>query len=53
MVFNNNLRSVPGGGNDYWESGVMHPDLVLADLVKILHPEISQGKEFYYYRKIE
>lgn len=52
-VFNNNLRSVPGGGNDYWESGVVHPDLVLADLVKILHPEIGQGKEFYYYRKIE
>jgi len=52
-VFNNNLRSVPGGGNDYWESGVVHPDLVLSDLVKILHPEISQGKEFYYYRRIE
>ena len=52
-VFNNNLRSVPGGGNDYWESGVMHPDLVLADLVKILHPEISQEGAFYYYRKIE
>jgi iron complex transport system substrate-binding protein len=52
-VFNNNLRSVPEGGNDYWESGVVHPDLVLADLVKILHPEISREKEFYYYRKIE
>jgi len=52
-IYNNNLRALPGGGNDYWESGVMHPDLVLADLVRILHPESNQEKEFYYYRKIQ
>jgi len=52
-IYNNNLRAVSGGGNDYWESGVVHPDLVLADLVKILHPEISGDGDFYYYKKIE
>ena len=52
-IFNNNLHTVPGGGNDYWESGVVHPDLVLADLVRILHPVTNQDKGFYYYRKIE
>jgi iron complex transport system substrate-binding protein len=53
QVYNNNLRSTPAGGNDYWESGVVHPDLVLADLVKILHPEAAVEKEFYYYKKIQ
>ena len=51
-VYNNNLRSTAGGGNDYWESGVVHPDLVLSDLVAILHPAQAAGKEFYYYRKL-
>lgn len=53
QIYNNNLRSTAGGGNDYWESGVMHPDLILQDLVHILHPEIDTRKEFYYFRKIE
>lgn len=52
-IYNNNLHAVPGGGNDYWESGVVHPDLVLADLVKIFHPEISIKGDLYYYRRIE
>ncbi len=51
-VFNNNLRSTPGGGNDYWESGVVHPDLVLADLVAILHPKTGAGSDYYYYKHL-
>ncbi|HWS01584.1 MAG TPA: ABC transporter substrate-binding protein, partial [Prolixibacteraceae bacterium] len=51
-VYNNNLRSTPDGGSDYWESGVVHPDLVLSDLVAIFHPQKAAGKDFYYYRKI-
>ena len=27
------------GGSDFWESGIVHPDIVLRDLVTILHPE--------------
>ena len=50
-VYNNNKRLTPGGGNDYWESAAVHPDVVLQDLIRILHPE--QGGELFYYRKIE
>ena len=51
-VYNNNLRLNPGGGNDYWESGSVHPDIVLRDLIKILHPELI-SEELYYYRHLE
>lgn len=51
-VYNNNLRLTPGGGNDYWESAVVHPDIVLRDLILILHPELST-EELYYYRHLE
>ncbi len=53
QVYNNNLRSTPAGGNDYWESGVMHPDLILSDLVQLFHPDMLTGRELYYYRKVE
>lgn len=52
-IFNNNLRSTPMGGNDFWESGVIHPDLILKDLIYIFHPELLPNHKFYYYRKIE
>lgn len=51
-VFNNNLRATPGGGNDFYESGVVHPDLVLRDLVKIFYPDLVP-EEFVYYRKLQ
>jgi iron complex transport system substrate-binding protein len=47
-VFNNNARMTPEGGSDFWESGVVHPDLVLADLVKILHPKATTDSLYYY-----
>lgn len=52
-IFNNNLKVSPGGGNDYWERGVVRPDLILADLVKIFHPECDNGKVFNFYKRIE
>ena len=42
----------PGGGNDYWERGPARPDLVLGDLVAILHPELSPHHEFTFYRQV-
>ncbi|WP_371685524.1 ABC transporter substrate-binding protein [Mycobacterium sp. MFM001] len=39
-------------GNDYWERGVARPDLVLADLVAILHPELAPDHRFAFYRKL-
>ena len=53
QVYNNNMRSSINGGNDFWESGVVHPNLILKDLIYIFHPELLPEHKFYYYRKIE
>lgn len=42
----------PGGGNDFYERGVTRPDLVLGDLVAILHPELAPGHGFAFYRPV-
>jgi iron complex transport system substrate-binding protein len=52
QVFNNNARTTPAGGSDFWESGVVRPDVVLGDLVKILHPEAA-ADSLYYYKRLE
>lgn len=53
-VYTNNLRMNPSGGNDYYESATVNPDLVLEDLINILHPELT-GAEYApnYYRHLE
>lgn len=51
-VYNNNLRLTPAGGNDYWESAVVRPDIVLRDLIWIFHPELLPDS-LYYYRHLE
>ena len=52
-VWNNNKQQNANGGNDYYESAVAHPDLVLADLVAIFHPELLPGHEFVYYQQLK
>lgn len=47
-VYNNNLRLTPTGGNDYWESAVVRPDVVLRDLIHIFHPELVSDSLYYY-----
>ncbi|MGC5161245.1 ABC transporter substrate-binding protein [Rhodococcus sp. DT1] len=42
----------PTGGNDFHERGVTRPDLVLADIVAILHPELMPNHEFVFYRQV-
>ena len=51
-VYNNNLRITATGGNDYWESAVVRPDVVLRDLIHIFHPELVSDST-YYYRHLE
>lgn len=53
MVFNNNRRQTPAGGSDFWESGVVRPDLVLRDLNAILRPETAGTAELHYYKRLE
>ena len=42
-VYNNNKQLNPAGGNAYWELGVVQPDRILEDLIRILHPDIFSG----------
>lgn len=51
-LYNNNLKRTPGGGNDCYESGVVFPDLVLRDMVKIFHPELAE-EDFTYYHQLQ
>ncbi|MBD5214461.1 MAG: ABC transporter substrate-binding protein [Bacteroidales bacterium] len=51
-VYNNNARTTPAGGNDFWESSAVHPDVVLADLIAIIHPELLPDRELYYFRHL-
>ena len=52
QVYNNNARLNEHGGNDYWESGVCHPELILADLISIFHPALLPAHKSKYYRKL-
>ena len=49
-VYNNNRRQTPAGGSDFWESGVVHPDLVLRDLRTIFS---GSGDATRYYKRLE
>lgn len=51
-VYNNNACTNAAGGNDYFESGVVHPELVLRDLIKIFHPELVE-EDFVYYKRLK
>ena len=52
-VFNANARLNAHGGNDYWEKGLIEPDVVLADIIKILHPHLLPNHQLKYYRKLD
>lgn len=52
-VYNNNRRTNSGGGNDFYESGVIHPDVVLKDLIKVFHPEAFPGYEPVYFHRLK
>lgn len=51
-LWNNNLRQNANGGNDYFENGVANPDLLLADLIAIFHPDLLPEHEFEFYQPL-
>lgn len=53
QIFNYHKRISPTGGYDYFESGYARPDLILADLISILHPELLPDEETYYYQRVK
>ena len=48
-IYNNTLRTTPEGGNDFWESGAVRPDLILEDLIQVFHSD-GDGDLNYYFR---
>ena len=51
-IYNSNNRVVRDNANDYWESSIVNPDVILGDLIKIFHPELLPKHELYYYKQI-
>ena len=53
QMYHHNRRVRTSGANDFWESGATRPDLVLADLIRILHPELLPNHDLVYYKRLE
>lgn len=51
-VWNPTLAVNGQGGNDFFESGSVRPDLVLRDLIAILHPDLLPDHAFVYYQQL-
>jgi iron complex transport system substrate-binding protein len=51
-IYNNNKRINKYGGNDFYESGIIHPDIILYDLGIIFH-KIDSIDNLHYYQEIK
>lgn len=51
-VFNHNRLGDLTTGNDFFERGVARPDLVLADLVWVFHPDLVPGHRPIWYHRL-
>jgi iron complex transport system substrate-binding protein len=52
-VYNNNNQVNAWGGNAYFEQGVVEPDIILADIISVLHPHLLPSYHKKYYRKLD
>ncbi len=41
------------GGNNYFELGVLRPDLTVKDLIAILHPDLMPNHKFTFYQELK
>lgn len=48
----NNTGNKGKYGNPYWEEGILYPDRILSDLIKIFHPETENSNPFYFYKRL-
>lgn len=46
-------RTTETGGNDFWESAMLRPDILLKDFIRIAHPELLPDWKFYYLGELE
>lgn len=49
-VYNYDARENANGGNDYFETGVANPQIVLADMIEIIHPNLLSDHDLYFFR---
>ena len=52
-VFTYIKRVTDAGGNDFFETGAVRPDLILKDMIKILHPDLLPEYELYFYQQLK
>jgi iron complex transport system substrate-binding protein len=52
-VFNNNRELNTEGFNDYWETGMSRPDLLLKDLYNILKNLPASQFKFNWYKELK
>ncbi len=52
-LYNRTRRTRPNGANDYWESGMMKPDVILSDLIRIFHPDLLPEHRLFYYERLK
>jgi len=52
-IFNIFGRYTPGGGNDYYEQGVIEPHVILKDIVKIFHPDLLPDHDLVYHSQLK
>jgi len=52
-LYNYNKQVNDLGSNDYWESGIVNPQLILADLIRILHPGLLPQDTLHYYKPLK
>ncbi len=53
QIYTYTARKGATGGLEYFELGYVRPDLILKDLIKILHPELLPEYELYFYQKLD
>ncbi|HLV34602.1 MAG TPA: ABC transporter substrate-binding protein [Spirillospora sp.] len=51
-VYNDTARVNANGGNDFWETGVTNPHLILSDLVYIFYPHLLPDHELIFYQRL-
>lgn len=51
-IYSNTNRIRTMGGNDFWETGNLRPDLILKDIVQIIHQEEQPGDSLIFYKRL-
>lgn len=51
-MYSYNARVNAQGSNDFFESGTVNPHTVLADLIRIFHPELLPEHQLVYYKQL-